>query len=384
MLDSASYYYHGMAADDLLMVAGEASGDQHGARMLARLRELVPTLRPFGLGGDELQAQGLEAVAHSSEISVVGISEAFAVLGRARRIFRDLLAETERRRPRAAVLIDSPEFNLRLARALHERGVKVVYYVSPQIWAWRVGRVRQIERHVEKMLVLLPFEAEFYAAHGVEAQHVGHPLVDDVPALPQIWERGQPERYAITLLPGSRRSEVERLLPRLVETASRVAARLPADFRLVKAPTLPLDLVERHLAASRVPIEVVEKDRLGALAGSHLALCASGTVTLEAGLLGTPMLVVYRVSFWSYLAGLLLVRLPFVSLVNLVLERRAVPELLQAGADPERIAAEAVSLLQDPDRVGAMRSALGELRGRLGPVGASATAARAVAAVLGR
>ena len=174
-------------SDDLLLVAGEASGDLHGAELLEELRRRVPGLRSFGLGGDRLQALGLESVAHSSEIAVVGLFEALKVLRRAREIFDAILAETERRDVRVAVLIDFPEFNLRLARRLTERGVPVVYYISPQLWAWRRGRIKTIARVVKELMVLFPFEEEFYRQHGVKATHVGHPLVEQVPVLPQIW-----------------------------------------------------------------------------------------------------------------------------------------------------------------------------------------------------
>jgi lipid-A-disaccharide synthase len=375
-----------MPSKDLLIVAGEASGDLHGGRLLARLREADPELRPFGLGGDELQAAGLEALAHSAEISVMGISEALAVLPRARRIFRHLLDEVDRRQPKVAVLVDFAEFNLRLAAELHRRGVLVAYYVSPQVWAWRVGRVRRIARDVARMLVLLPFEESFYAEHGVEAVHVGHPLVDEVPVLPQVWDR-EPEPAGgrvVSLLPGSRRSEIDRLLPVMLAAADQIRRQMLVRFRLIKAPSVPRELLEAHLAGATVEIEIVESERLQALADSHLTLCASGTATLEVGLLGTPMVIVYRVSFWSYLAGLLMVRLPWVSLVNLVLRRRAVPELLQRDATPQKIAETAVGLLGDPDRVQTMRSALSELRGLLGPSGASLTAASEVLALLRR
>jgi lipid-A-disaccharide synthase len=310
-----------------LIVAGEASGDLHGGRLLSKLREARPDLRPFGLGGDELQAAGLDAVAHSATISVMGISEALVILAEARRVFRRILEEVDRRQPWVAVLIDFAEFNLRLAAALRRRGVKVVYYVSPQVWAWRVGRVRRIARDVERMLVLLPFEQAFYARHGVDAVHVGHPLVDEVAPRPQAWDC-DPEPTqgpVISLLPGSRRSEIDRLLPIMLAAAAEIRRRRPARFRLIRAPAVPRELIDRHLAASdaTVQVEVVERERFEALADSHLALCASGTATLEVGLLGTPMVIVYRVSFASYLAGLLMVRLPWVSLVNLVLERGA-------------------------------------------------------------
>ncbi len=373
-----------MSVDDLLMVAGEASGDLHGSRLLSELRELAPGLRPFGLGGDELQAAGLESFGHSAEIAVVGITEAVRILGRARKIYERLLEEVDRRRPRAAVLIDFPEFNLRLARALKDKGVRVVYYISPQVWAWRRGRVKTIAERVHKMLVLFPFELEFYRERNVRTACVGHPLVDEVPDLPQAWdaEDGEPERYRVALLPGSRPSEVRSLLPPLLEAAAGLAGELPVDFRLILAPTLPRDRVEALLAGAAVAPAIVTSDRFRALADCHLALCASGTATLEVGLLGTPMIVVYRVGGWTYRLGQLLVKLPDISLVNLVLGRRAVPELIQRGASPEAIRREALAILRDRGRVREMRAALAELRGKLGTGGASRRAALEVHEVL--
>ncbi|HLY54372.1 MAG TPA: lipid-A-disaccharide synthase, partial [Stellaceae bacterium] len=317
--------------EELLMVAGEASGDLHGARLLAELRRLVPGLRAFGLGGAELRAAGLETVADSSEVAVVGVVEVLKVLPRVRQVFAALLAEVDRRRPRAAVLIDFPDFNLRLAGRLARRGIPVIYYISPQVWAWRRGRVRTIARRVDEMLVLFPFEEEFYRRSGVRAVHVGHPLVDEVPRLPSAWDRepvaGEP--YRLALLPGSRRSEVEALLPAMLAAAARVAAELPVAVTIVRAPGIPEALLAEHVEAFRrrgaaergLPVRVESDDRFGAIAGSHLALCASGTATLEVGLLGTPMIVLYRLARWSYLLARMLVRLPNFAMVNLVLGR---------------------------------------------------------------
>lgn len=372
---------------DLLLVAGEASGDLHGGRLLAALRRLVPGLRAFGLGGDEMRAAGLAAVAHSREVAVVGIAEALKVLPRARQVFAALLAEVERRRARAAVLIDFPEFNLRLARELKRRGVHVVYYVSPQVWAWRRRRVETIAERVDEMLVLFPFEAEFYRGAGVTVRHVGHPLVDEVPRLPQAWDEGPPPAgapYRIALLPGSRPSEVEPLLPRMLEAVRLLASALPVEARLIQAPTIPRELLEEEIALSGLPVRIVAEDRFAAVAGSHLALCASGTATLEVGLLGTPLIVLYHLQLASYLLGRLLVRLPWVSLVNLVLGRKVVPELIQRQTAPARVAREAARLLRDPGTLAAMRQGLAELRGRLGAAGATERAAEEVAAALVR
>jgi len=374
---------------ELLVVAGEASGDLHGARLLSELRRLVPGVSAFGLGGDEMRAAGLDAVAHSAEISVVGITEVLKILPRARQIFAALLAEVDRRGTRLAVLVDFPDFNLRLARELKARGLEVVYYISPQVWAWRRGRVKMIARLVDRMLVLFPFEVDFYREHRVQVVHVGHPLVDEVPVLPSAWDAGETDEaseaggpFRVALLPGSRSSEVGALLPVMLESVRRLAASLPIEVRLIKAPTIALEVLEEAVALSGLPVGIVAEDRFRSIAGSHLALCASGTATLEVGLLGTPMVVVYRLARWTYLVARLLVRLPNVSLVNLVLGRRVVPELIQGGATPERIAAEGARLLADREARDAMRAGLAELRGRLGQGGASARAAREVASLL--
>ena len=368
----------------LLVVAGEASGDLHGARLIAELRRLDPDLSVFGLGGDEMRAAGLQAVAHSSEISVVGITEVWKILPRAREIFASLLAETEKRRPRGAVLIDFPEFNLRLARELKRRGVPVLYYISPQVWAWRRGRVKTIARVVSRMLVLFPFEVDFYSRSGVDVVHVGHPLVDEVPERTNVWEEGEPRGpYRIALLPGSRRSEVEALLPAMLQAVGLLARELPIEVQLIQAPGLPAELLTEEVELSGLPVRIVDgadpEARFDAISGSHLALCASGTATLEVGLLGTPMLVLYRLGFWTYLLGRLLVRLPNIALVNLVLGRRVVPELIQGQATPPRIAAQASRLLRDRAAITRMRQALSEVRGKLGAGGASSRAAREVA-----
>jgi lipid-A-disaccharide synthase len=371
------------------MVAGEASGDLHGARLATELGRRLPGLEIFGMGGEEMRGAGVEIVADSSEVAVMGLAEVLRILRRARQIFHQLLAEVDRRRPDLAVLIDFPDFNLRLAKQLARRGVPVVYYVSPQLWAWRRRRVETIARVVDQMLVLFPFEVDFYDRHGVEVVHVGHPLVDEVPELPQIWDDGAPpagEPYRLSLLPGSRRSEVERLLPVMLETVRQLGTARPLEVRLIRATTIPRPVLEEAVARAGVPVEIVEgrQQRFHTVAGSHLALCASGTATLEVGLLGTPMVVLYRLAFWTHLVALLVIRLPWVSLVNLVLEEPAVPELLQRDARPRRIAAEVERLLGDPAEIAAMRRRLAGLRPRLGAGGASLRAAREVAAMLDR
>jgi lipid-A-disaccharide synthase len=352
-------------------------------------------IRFFGLGGDAMAAAGLDPVAHSDEVAVVGIVEVLRELPRIRHVFHRLLSAVEKRRPELAVLVDFPDFNLRLARRLQRRGVPVLYYVSPQVWAWRRGRVGTIARLVKRMLVLFPFEVDVYRGHELEVEHVGHPLVDEVPELPSVWEREAdlPERPTLALLPGSRNSEVRRILPPMLRSAAVVAARSGAGgpgtdagnesarVRLIQAPTVDRDLVHRLIGASPLAsedLEIVRSDRFAAIAGSHLALCASGTATLEVGLLGTPMVVVYRVSPLTGLIGRWLVDLPFVSLVNLVLGRHVVRELLQKEAAEAGITEAARELLSSRCRVDGMRAALAELRPALGASGASERAARSL------
>ena len=367
---------------NLLIVAGEASGDLHGSLLLRELRTRRPSVKAFGLGSDQLRAEGCELVADSREIAVVGLTEALRILPRAKQIFRQLLDEVERRDIRTAVLVDFPEFNLRLARQLHRRGVRVIYYISPQIWAWRRRRVEQVRRTVHTMLVLFPFEVDFYRRFGVEVQHVGHPLVDEVPALPQVWERDPAtERRVLALLPGSRRSEVSALLPKMLESAALLVEDHALEIRLIEAPSVEEELFDEILAGSSLEVHRIKERRFEAIASSHLALCASGTATLEVGLLGTPMVVLYQLSRVSYFLAKLLVDLPHFALVNLVLDQRAVPELIQAEAS--EVAATASPLLNRGSELDAVLEALGGVRQALGAGGASGRAAEAVIAAAG-
>ena len=372
----------------VLIVAGETSGDQRGARLLEALRRESPGLEAFGLVGEALTAAGCEAIAESREIAVVGLVEVLKVLPRARAIFRRLVEEVERRGARTAILIDSPEFNLRLARELRRRGLKVIYYVSPQVWAWRRGRIHQISRDVDLMLVLFPFEVDYYREHGLDVVHVGHPLVDEIPRLPSAWDERPLESATavatVALLPGSRRSEVKAPLPGMLAAVKTLASLRPVRARLIVAPAVDDTLftgilAQSGLAEAGVELEWVRgQDRLAALADSHLAFCASGTATLETGLLGTPMIVLYRLKALTYLVARWLVDLPHFCIVNLVLGERVVPELLQAEAAPAKVAELAAGLLSDRAAITAQRQGLERLRQALGPAGASPRAAAAV------
>jgi len=335
-----------MANGELMVVAGEASGDLHAADVLAELRRRRPGFRAFGMGGPRLQAGGLERLFDAHEISVMGIVEVWPRLFRIWRIFRALVRAAEERRPAAALLVDVPDFNLRLARRLKAMGVPVVFYVSPTVWAWRRWRVRQIARDVDRMLCILPFEEEFYRTHGVHARYVGNPVVEQVPppGAPETFRRAlglDPSRPTLALLPGSRRSELHRLLPPMVESAALLGRERP-ELQIVVplAPGLERAPVERAFAARGLRPVLVDGRAPEAVGAADVAVVASGTATLETALMLRPMVVVYRMSALSWWVGRLLVRVAFVSLVNLLSGRRLVPELLQGGLRPEAIAEE--------------------------------------------
>jgi lipid-A-disaccharide synthase len=369
----------------LLVCSGEPSGDTYAAELVRHLRQTHPDLEVFGLGGDRLLAQDAHLVAHVRELAVMGLVEVVVHLRRLRGIFRRLLAETDRQRPDAAVLVDYPDFNLRVAAELKKRGIPVAYYVSPQVWAWRPGRVRTIRRVVDRMLVIFPFEEELYRAAQVPVSFVGHPLVDLVQRPPVDTLRAQlgldPHRPVIALLPGSRRKEIAYNLPGLAGAVRLLAERRPdLQFALAVAPSLDVAQVEAGIAG--LPVRLIQGATHELLAAASVALVASGTATVETALLGTPMVVVYRVAPLTYHLGRHLVRVPHVAMANLIAGRRLVPELIQGDFTPEAVAEEALALLEDPARAAAMREGLAEVRARLGEPGASARAAAAVAELM--
>ena len=373
----------------MLIVAGEASADLHAARVLEELRRLRPGVRAFGVGGRRLREAGLEVIAPAEAISVMGLAEVIPAIPRILGILRRLASEAEARRPRAALLVDLPDFNLRLAAKLKKLGVKVVYYVSPQIWAWRQGRARKIARIVDRMLCILPFEEKFYEGTGVSARFVGHPLAERPrPAPPREYRRalGLAEaRTTIALVPGSRPSELRRIFPPMLEAAERLRARHPdAQFVVPVAPTLTHEAVEPFLAGHRtLEVKLVDGRAEEVVGASDAALVKSGTSTLEAALMVRPMVVVYRLAWLSYLVGRLLVRIAHFSLVNILAGRRLVPELLQREASPERMASELEKLLDDPAVREAQLEGLRAVRASLGAPGAPLRVAEEVAAAMG-
>ena len=365
----------------LMMVAGEASGDKHGAKLYAALRKLRPEAKwsAFGSGGEEMRAAGVETLVDVRDVAIMGLLEVARALPKFLRVFRTLRRLARERRPSVVILIDWPEFNLRLAKKLRRDGHRIIYYISPQIWAWRTYRIRAIQRDVEEMLVILPFEKEFYERHGVRVEYVGHPLLDSVRVTDnrEVFCRRHgldPARKIVALLPGSRHSELRYILPPVLETIERLRRSHP-EWQCF----IPL---ARTLSPEEVPAQdaltLVESDTYNALAATDLAVVASGTATLETAIIGTPMIVVYRASELNWRIFHPLIKVPWVGMPNLIAGRRIVPELLQADLNAEKLEAEIIALLGDPSRLARMREELAAVRDKLGEANASERAARTI------
>jgi lipid-A-disaccharide synthase len=371
----------------IMLSAGEASGDLHGGMLCRALRELSPGLRLTGMGGGHMAAAGMEVIVDPTGQAAVGTSEAVGRVPALYRAYRTMGRRLLTDRPRALVLIDFPEFNLRLARRARRVGVPVVYFIAPQLWAWRAGRVRQIARRVKRVLAVFPFEPPLYERARVPVTFVGHPLLDVVPLdLTRDEARRRlmvdPGHALIGLLPGSRSGEIERLLPSMLDAARRLAA---ADgrrrFVLGLAPTVAREQVATIMsgAGPGIPsIELVSGRTYEVMAAADTLLIASGTATLEAALLGAPMVICYRVSRLTELIARALTSVQWIGLPNLVSGRVVVPELIQGEVTGARLAQEAARLLDDPVAATAQRAAFKDLRARLGEPGVGLRAARAV------
>jgi len=376
-----------------MVSAGEASGDLHGATICRALRILDPHVRVLGMGGARMAAAGAEILVDPTAHAGVGTSEVIGRIPSLFRAYRLLVRSLRKERPDALVVIDFPEFNLRLARQARRARVPVVYFMPPQLWAWRSGRIRQMASRVTQVLAAFPFERDLYENARIPVEFVGHPLLDVVPLSLGRDEARQRlgvenKRVVIGLLPGSRREEVEHLLPPMLEAAARLAGSDGRRcFVIGLAPTVSRNSIAgflgRAAAAGGPPVEVVEDLTHEVMAAADVLLIASGTATLEAALLGAPMVVCYRVSRLTEMVGRLLTRIPWISLPNIVARRTAVPEILQAEVTGTRLAAEAERLLDDPVAATAQRAAFKDLRERLGQPGVGERAARVILRIAG-
>ena len=364
-----------------LVSAGEASGDMYAAGLVAHLRHYFPAATFYGCAGPKLQAQGVEPVIDAASLSVVGLAEVVVHLPRIYRQYRKLLRHAKQHRPTAAILTDNPDFHLRLARHLNRLSVPVFYLVAPQVWAWRQGRVKTIRRLVDKLFCLFPFEESWFRERGVDATYIGHPLAGMVhtsqSAAAFRIAHGLPTQGPIlTLLPGSRAGEALRHLPVLLETVELLCKRWPDASFVLATPKgfqendVFANFQERIAALS---IQVIENEAWDCIGHASLALAASGTVTMEAAVLGTPMITFYKVTALSWWAGRRLVKVPYLSMVNLIAGRLVVPELMQNDMTPARLADTAINLLSSESELARMRADLAAVRSSLVLPGPSGT-----------
>ena len=366
----------------ILIVAGEASGDQHGADLVNALKQETPELQFVGIGGDKMKAAGVQLLYHISEFAVLGISEVVRHIPFFRRVLRELQGEIKRNID-AVILIDYPGFNLRLARIAHEAGKKVIYYICPQLWAWGEKRVRKIKRYVDLALVIFEFEREFFARHGVSAIWVGHPLVDQLNAvhLSRAAFLAQHQLPAdgkiLALLPGSRPQEVQTLLPEMIQAISPWKSRF--TVLVGKSPTVDLSVYRQWLPEE---VKLIEHQTHALMKHADVAIVASGTATLELGYFATPMVVVYKVSPLTYWIGKMMVKIENIALVNIVAGKTIVPELIQHQATAHSIQVQLQRLIEDSAYYERVKTELSVIKNRLGPPGASKRAAQKIMELL--
>ena len=381
-----------------MIVAGEASGDLYGAGFVRSLKKRIPELKVSGMGGDRMRTEGVEILTDIKEVSVVGITEVISNLGRIKKALSLLKNRLAKERPDALILIDFPDFNLRLAKKAKAVGIPVIYYISPQVWAWRPNRVKKIVRFVDKMLVAFPFEVDIYRKAGLDCEFVGHPILDElsgqIPLSPPLLkgdsgglkEEGMkrynldPERPVLALLPGSRKREVEVLLPIMLETldllnSTGIQAIIPV------APTVDFYIVKDMIKGRDIVLTKGEVQEVLSL--SDAAIIASGTATLQAAIKGVPMVIVYKLSPITYLLGKVLVKVKNIGIVNILSGREIVPELIQSDAKPEKIAGVIKKILEDSLYGEKMKKDLLDVREKLGSPGASDRAAEAVIGLIG-
>jgi len=358
-------------AKRIMLIAGEASGDLHGAKLVKEIKQENPLCSFIGIGGTQLAAAGMEIIVNSDQLAVVGLSEVLAhlsvILGALKKVKQAMLQQ----RPELVILIDFPDFNFRVAKAAKKLGIKVLYYISPQLWAWRSGRVKTIKRYVDHMAVVFPFEVSLYQNKHVPVTFVGHPLANSVKSSLSNFEARQtfklsPNQPCVALIPGSRKAEIHRLLPVMLAAAKLLKRQHPdLQFILPIAPSIPETMLESYLSHLDFEIKVVKQRIYDVMQACNAAITASGTVTLEAALMELPIVVIYKVSWLSYQLAKLLINIPYISLTNIVAEQRVVPELIQAAANPKTIADEINKILQDENYTATIKTELTKIKNKL-------------------
>ena len=366
----------------VMAIAGEASGDLHGSGVIRELKRRNPSAEVYGIGGDRMHAEGMQLIFHVRELAVMGFVEVLKRLPLLRSVERTLTQVLKARRPDVLLLIDYPGFNLRFARTARSLGIQIVYYISPQVWAWHAGRLKKMRGLIDKMLVVFQFEEDLYRREGIEVAFVGHPLLE---VLSEGQDRtGFCTRYGIgagkpilALFPGSRRQEIEEIFPAMIGAARMLQKQLGVEVIVGAASALDYDYLKSFVMGD-FPIRLVQNATYDIMANADLALVTSGTATLETACYRTPMIVVYKTSWPTYLIGRLVVRIRNIGLVNIVAGKTVVPELIQGAVTPHRLAREAARMLQDEKLLASMREELSVVRQRLGTPGASARVAETI------
>lgn len=371
----------------IMLIAGEASGDLHGAGLVRAMAERDPSLSFCGVGGDQMRRAGMRSIADTSDLAVMGVTDVLFRLPRIRKIFQKVLSIFDSLKPDLLVLIDYPGFNLRLARQARKRGIPVLYYISPKVWAWRASRVQQLSDYVDKLALILPFEEKWFRERGVfQAFYVGNPLMDQAQPFRELRPEAEVRREpVIGLLPGSRVGEIQRLLPVLCEAADLIARKIPgARFILSASPGVSLTDMETYAASMGAPF------RMDVVSGAHpifqeadAVAAVSGTVTLEAALAGVPTVLVYKMSSLSFAIARRVVKVPHVGLANLIAEKEVMPELLQDEARPDAIASAVCTLLLDEETRIRHHQGLREVRAALGEPGVAERTADLAFSMLG-
>jgi lipid-A-disaccharide synthase len=368
----------------VMIIAGEASGDAHGAGVVHELKKRAPDLDVFGIGGDKMEREGMTLTYHVRDMSFMGFVEVLKHLPHIRAVERVLEELLRSRRPDALLLIDYPGFNLRFARIAKKYGVRVFYYISPQVWAWKKGRLGKMKPIIDKMLVILPFERQLYEERGIPVEFVGHPLLEEMNVAETHHDFClrcgiDPTRRMLALIPGSRTQEIHGLFPTMLTAAELLRKKYELEIVVAAAPNIPLELY-RSMIPRGMPVIVAEHAAHAIMKYAHSAMVTSGTATLETGCFSTPMVVVYKTSWITYWLARLVVRIKTIALVNIVAGRTVVPELIQHEATPEQIAAVIEEYLTNAVHYAAVRKELSAVMLKLGDAGASKKVADAIAA----
>lgn len=374
----------------LFIIAGEPSGDLHGSNLISELFKQSAEIQIVGMGGELMERSGAKLWHKIGELSVVGFAEVIKKLPRYRKLFLELTAKLDCEQPDAVVLIDFPGFNVRFAKVAKKRNIPVIYYISPQVWAWAKGRIKTIKKLVDKILVFFEFEKDLYRQRGIDSVFIGHPLIDSV-KLAMSKEQAlktfalDPKLKTIALLPGSRHSEVKKVLPVMLDTARIIYNELKkVQFILIKSPIVEKNIYENIVESSLELVKIVDENRYDAMNCCDLCLVASGTATLETAILKKPMVLVYKVAFSTWLLAKMLIKIPYIGLVNIVAGEKIVPEFIQFGARPKKISRRCIDILNSPEKAAMMASQLARVKKKLGPGGANSRAAGEIIDFLNR